>query len=127
MTDAIDRDQALAALKDAPGIWNFNDLEDGEPCITVADAVSLLESVAALPAIPLDREPPTDAQILYVAQVFHAAYEQEAKANAWDSQTPVPWDDLPEANVRTMLATVRRVWSMLPGALPVLETKKETE
>lgn len=51
--------------------------------------------------------------IVEMARKFHDIYEEEAKRFGWSSQTPVPFDKLPEANKQTMLCTIARAtdWS----------------
>src|ERR1700691_491908 len=48
-------------------------------------------------------------EIVYLAEIFHDIYEAEAQRFGWQSQTPVPFSELPEANKQTMLCTVERV------------------
>ncbi len=43
------------------------------------------------------------------ARRFHIEYEYQAKRFGWQSQTPVSFDELPEANKQTMLNTVAAV------------------
>ena len=47
-------------------------------------------------------------EIVYLAEMFHDIYEVEAQKFGWKSQTPVPFNELPEANKQTMLCTVAR-------------------
>jgi hypothetical protein len=44
-----------------------------------------------------------------IAFAFHWEYERAARREGWETQqtTQVAWDDLPEENRLTMLATVR--------------------
>jgi len=59
---------------------------------------------------PIDAEQPAwSDKIVYLAEMFHDIYEVEAQRFGWKSQTPVPFDELPEANKQTMLCTVARV------------------
>lgn len=48
---------------------------------------------------------------LTIAAAFHRAYEDVAPANGYETreESRVPFDQLPEANRETMLATVRRL------------------
>ena len=48
-------------------------------------------------------------RIVEWARRFHVEYEYQAKRFGWKSQTPVDFDDLPEANRQTMLNTVAAV------------------
>ena len=48
-------------------------------------------------------------EIIALAREFHDEYERQAARFGWVSQTPVPFDDLPESNMQTMLNTVARV------------------
>ena len=48
-------------------------------------------------------------RIVEWAKRFHVEYEYQAKRFGWESQTPVDFDDLPEANKQTMLNTVAAV------------------
>lgn len=47
-------------------------------------------------------------RIEQVARAFHFAYEDYARLEGWTTQeaSRVPFEDLPESNRRTMLATV---------------------
>ena len=48
-----------------------------------------------------------------LAREFHDDYERQAKRLGWSSQTPVPFEELPEANLQTMLCTVARISAMV--------------
>ena len=48
-------------------------------------------------------------RIVEWARRFHVEYEYQAKRFGWQSQTPVDFDSLPEANKQTMLNTVAAV------------------
>jgi len=48
-------------------------------------------------------------RIVEWARRFHVEYEYQAKRFGWESQTPVDFDNLPEANKQTMLNTVAAV------------------
>jgi hypothetical protein len=50
---------------------------------------------------------------LEMARLFHDVYEEEAARFGWQSQTPVSFEELPEANRLTMLYTVARVRSRI--------------
>ena len=61
-------------------------------------------------------------RIVEWAKRFHVEYEYQAKRFGWESQTPVDFDDLPEANKQTMLNTVAAV---MGSAVYPLERKIE--
>ncbi len=48
-------------------------------------------------------------EIVALAKAFHDEYEVQAERFGWKSQTPVPWDEVPEANKQTMLCTIEKV------------------
>jgi hypothetical protein len=52
-----------------------------------------------------------------VARLMHETYEAAAKENGWKTQAScqVPFDELPEANRRTMLAVAEAVVNYLIG------------
>lgn len=50
-----------------------------------------------------NRPPPVNERI---ARRFHEVYEDFAPSFGWTSQSPVPWEELPEANRELMLAVV---------------------
>ncbi len=54
------------------------------------------------------KPPPVVEQI---ARAFHETYEDLAPSFGWQSQSPVPWDKLPEANKQLMLAVVGELLS----------------
>ncbi len=55
-----------------------------------------------------NRPPPVTERI---ARRFHELYEDMAPSFGWESQSPVPWDKLPEANKQLMLAVVGEMLS----------------
>ncbi|HWD97346.1 MAG TPA: hypothetical protein VG246_13075 [Acidimicrobiales bacterium] len=55
-------------------------------------------------------------EIVELAREFHEIYEREAKRLGWSSQTPVPFDELPLANLQTMLCTIAPFWATLSSA-----------
>ena len=54
-------------------------------------------------------------KIVEMARAFHDEYEVQAKRFGWQSQTPVPFDELPEANKQTMLNVIAQVvpWNVV--------------
>lgn len=50
-----------------------------------------------------NRPPPVNERI---ARRFHELYEDMAPSFGWESQSPVTWDKLPDANRQLMLAVV---------------------
>ena len=46
-----------------------------------------------------------------IARAFHDAYEELAPGEGWETQerSRKPWDEVPEANRRVMIATVKRL------------------
>ena len=61
--------------------------------------------------------------VVEMAKQFHDEYEVQAVRFGWNSQTPVAWDDLPEANKRTMLFTVENVLMLQRVAFEKLNEK----
>ena len=53
--------------------------------------------------------PVWSGRVVEWAKRFHVEYEYQAKRFGWDSQTPVDFDELPEANRQTMMCTVALV------------------
>ena len=53
----------------------------------------------------------TSVDVERIAEAFHEAYEEVAPEFAYVTRTEsaVPWDQVPEANRRTMLATVHKL------------------
>ena len=54
-------------------------------------------------------------KIVEMARAFHDEYEVQAKRFGWQSQTPVPFDELPESNKQTMLNVIAQVvpWNVM--------------
>ena len=65
-------------------------------------------------------------EIVYLAEMFHDIYEVEAQKFGWKSQTPVPFNELPEANKQTMLCTVARVRGQLIAERDALKAEIES-
>ena len=62
-------------------------------------------------------------EIVELARRFHDKYEEEAKRFGWVSQTPVAFDNLPEANLQTMLCTVAAVTAPLSNRINALQVE----
>ncbi len=67
------------------------------------------EAIAAIRAIPAPPAPTEEELVERVACAMHDAYEEAAKRAGWETQERcrVTYDDLPESNKVTMLATAR--------------------
>ena len=54
-------------------------------------------------------------KIVEMARAFHDEYEAQAVRFGWQSQTPVSFDELPEASTQTLLSTIARAvpWNVV--------------